>query len=117
MTNVSSLPNENVKLPWQENFCSARHCDFGSFCSGVCFTTRVLEKLASQCCGEACLTLAVLQIVLQKLPRACCAAFFSGKAYVREGLFHTRHFVWFDMKRFGKINCLINGLNTYDIDR
>ena len=47
---------------------------FGSFCSGVCFTTRVLEKLASQCCGEACLTLAVLQIVLQKPPRTCCSA-------------------------------------------
>lgn len=89
---------------------------FGSFCSGVCFTTRVLEKLASQCCGEACLTLAVLQIVLQKLPRTCCSANCFAKASlilaVLEALFHTRHFVCFDMKKC-QINCLINGQHLW----
>jgi len=103
MTNVSSLPNENVKLPWQENFCSARHCDF--------WFLLFRGLLYNQGFGETCRT-----VLWRSLPHTGCSAncfakaasrllrcIFSGKAYVREGLFHTRHFVWFDMKRFGKL--------------
>ena len=50
----------------------------------VCFTTRVLEKLASQCC-EACLILAVLQTVLEKLAShlLCCTLFFVKTTHER----------------------------------
>ena len=101
--------------------CTYRFCFiFGSLCSGVCFTTRVLEKLASQCC-EACLTLAVLQTVLEKLAShlLCCTLFFEQASLilaVLEALFRTRNFVCFDIKK-RLANNFINGLNTSDIDR